>query len=140
MLYWTINTMYNLNDITSRWFLNDIEIFWFFRIYLPSFFLLFLRKQNNFSLSLSLSVEDKKTYSRKGLLVLSLFSSSRVPVLWSNDVGGSLFCKRCIKQIEALVIWYACTYSIHSFSNKIINYSCSQIAKWSLYVRAMDDR
>lgn len=66
------------------------------------------------------SVEDKKTYSRKGLVVLSLFSWAEFQFMieWR---WGKPFCKRCIKQIEALVIWYACSIR---FSNKIINYSC----------------
>lgn len=66
------------------------------------------------------SMEDKKTYSRKGLVVLSLFSWAEFQFMieWR---WGKPFCKRCIKQIEALVIWYACSIR---FSNKIINYSC----------------
>lgn len=77
----------------------------------------FLRKQNNFFF---FSVEDKKTYSRKELVVLSLFSWAEFQFMieWR---WGKPFCKRCIKQIEALVIWYACSIR---FSNKIINYSC----------------
>lgn len=77
----------------------------------------FLCKQNNFFF---FSVEDKKTYSRKGLVVLSLFSWAEFQFMieWR---WGKPFCKRCIKQIEALVIWYACSIR---FSNKIINYSC----------------
>lgn len=68
------------------------------------------------------SVEDKKTYSRKGLVVLSLFSWAEFQFMieWR---WGKPFCKRCIKQIEALVIWYACSIR---FSNKIINYCKSQ--------------
>lgn len=61
-----------------------------------------------------------KKHSRKGLVVLSLFSWAEFQFMieWR---WGKPFCKRCIKQIEALVIWYACSIR---FSNKIINYSC----------------